>query len=280
MKVIRVVAPSDTGKTTLVERLASRLDERGTVGTVKHITCEPDLDTDGKDTARHRNAGAAETYGLADDGGWFATGQRLSLPEALDRLAVDCDYALVEGYSEATLPTIELSDPGSDAENVLASAASADEVDVEAVVDALSDVEPYETLESLVARVTDSDSADRTGAIVTFTGLVRTKDDADDEPTESLEFQRYDEVAEERTAAIREELTERAGVYDVLLHHRTGVVEAGEDVVYVVVLAGHRREAFDAVEEGIDRLKDEVPLFKREVTISDEFWAHERARQQ
>ncbi|PSP53856.1 molybdopterin synthase, partial [Halobacteriales archaeon QH_7_68_42] len=50
----------------------------------------------------------------------------------------------------------------------------------------------------------------------------------------------------------------------------------GEDIVFVVVLAGHRREAFRTVEDGIDRLKDEVPLFKKEVTVEETFWSHER----
>jgi molybdopterin synthase catalytic subunit len=77
-------------------------------------------------------------------------------------------------------------------------------------------------------------------------------------------------------ARIREELESRDGVFEVVLHHRTGVVEAGEDIVFVVVLAGHRREAFRTVEDGIDRLKDEVPLFKREVTVEEEFWVHDR----
>jgi len=43
----------------------------------------------------------------------------------------------------------------------------------------------------------------------------------------------------------------------------------------VVVLAGHRGEAFRTVEDGINRLKAEVPLFKKEVTVEDEFWAHQ-----
>jgi molybdopterin synthase catalytic subunit len=61
------------------------------------------------------------------------------------------------------------------------------------------------------------------------------------------------------------------------MHHRTGVIEAGEDIVFVVVLAGHRREAFRAVEDGIDRLKDEVPIFKKETTEAEEFWVHRRS---
>ncbi|WP_340100680.1 molybdopterin synthase [Salinibaculum salinum] len=275
MKVIRVVGPSDTGKTTLVEKLAARLDDRGRVGTVKHVTCEPDVDTDDKDTARHRAAGAAETYGITDGGEWFATGEARTLTETLDRLAVTCDYALVEGYSdESPFPTVALG--GADAEDPLATGETADDVDVDAVVDELPDIEPYETLESLVARAKQSSAADRAGAIATFTGRVRTKASPDDDPTEFLEFERYDEVAAEQTATIREELAARDGVYEVILHHKTGVVESGEDIVFVVVLAGHRQEAFETVEDGINRLKDEVPLFKKEVTVSDEFWAHER----
>jgi molybdopterin synthase catalytic subunit len=272
MKVVRVLGPSDAGKTSLVERLVARLEERGTVGTVKHIDCDPDLETEGKDTARHRAAGAVETYGVNEAGEWFATGDERTVGDALDRLAVTCDYAIVEGYREGSLPTVALGD--ADVEDPLASGETGDDVDVDAVVDALADVEPYETLESLVARAKQSPATDRAGAIATFTGRVRKLDGGDD-PTEHLEFERYDEVATERMATIREELTARVGVYEVLLHHRTGVVEAGEDIVFVVVLAGHRKEAFETVEDGIDRLKEEVPLFKKEVTVTGEFWAHE-----
>ena len=72
------------------------------------------------------------------------------------------------------------------------------------------------------------------------------------------------------------ELEECDGVLDVLMHHRTGVIPDGEDIVFVVVLAGHRREAFRTVEDGIDRLKEEVPIFKKEVTTEETFWVHER----
>ena len=98
----------------------------------------------------------------------------------------------------------------------------------------------------------------------------------DDTPTEFLEFGRYDEVATRREATLRAELEAREGVHRVLLHHKTGVVDAGEDIVFVVVLAGHRREAFETVADGIDRLKEEVPMFKKEVTVDGTFWAHER----
>jgi len=273
MHVIAIVGPSESGKTTLVERLADRLSERGTVGTVKHLTCEPDLDVDGTDTTRHREAGAALTVGISDDAGWFATGEDRTLDDALDRLAVRCDYAIVEGYSEIDLPQIALGGDGG--EDVRLSAPEADAVDIEDAVAAIEATDPYECLQSLIAEVKASPREDRAGAIATFTGRVRAKESPDDDPTEYLEFERYDGVAQERMATLREELESREGVQEVRLHHRTGVVEAGEDIVFVVVLAGHREEAFRTVEDGINRLKDEVPLFKKEVTVSETFWAHQ-----
>jgi molybdopterin synthase catalytic subunit len=273
MKVIAIVGPSGSGETTLVEHLAERLAERGTVGTIKHLTCEPDLDAEGTDTARHRGAGAELTVGVSDDAGWFATGDSMSLDDALDRLAVPCDYAIIEGYSEVPLPQIALG--GGSGEDVRLSAPEADAVDIEEALAAVEATDPHETLASLVAEVKDSPREDRAGAIATFTGRVRAKEGSDDDPTEYLEFERYDGVAGERMTTLREELEAREGVHEVRLHHRTGVVEAGEDIVFVVVLAGHREEAFRTVEDGINRLKDEVPLFKKEVTVSETFWAHQ-----
>jgi len=275
MHALAVVGPSDAGKTTLVERLTERLSERGRVGTIKHIDCKPDPDTGGTDTTRHRSAGAQRVYGIGD-GEWFATGEACSLREALDDLAQSCDYGLVEGYADARLPKVVLGGREVSCGEVLGRADAAEDIDLPGLLDALEATEPYETLGSLVARVKRSARSERAGAIATFTGRVRAKDSPDDNPTEHLEFEKYDGVAAQQMADIREELEARDGVYEVQLHHRTGVVEAGEDIVFVVVLAGHRAEAFETVEDGINRLKAQVPLFKKEVTVSEEFWAHER----
>jgi len=275
MKVLGIVGHSDTGKTALVERLTDRLAERGRVATVKHLRTNPEVDTEGKDTARHRAAGADVTYGITDDDGWFATGSDRTLWETLDELAPEYDYALVEGYSELDVPGVVLGDREHAGETLL-SAPEADAVDIDDVVSILDDREPFETLSSLVAEVETSPNARYAGAVATFTGRVRIQEAPEDDPTEHLEFEKYDGVAEDRMATIREELESREGVEEVRLHHRTGVVEAGEDIVFVVVLAGHREEAFRTVEDGIDRLKDEVPLFKKEVTVEETFWSHEQ----
>jgi molybdopterin synthase catalytic subunit len=140
----------------------------------------------------------------------------------------------------------------------------------------LDEAEPWITRETLVDRVEASADAELSGAIATFTGRVRARDAPGDDRTTHLAFEKYEGVAAERMDAIAAELAERDGVFDVRMHHRTGVIEAGEDIVFVVVLAGHRREAFRTVEDGIDRLKDEVPIFKKEATEAETFWVHRR----
>ncbi len=275
MQVLGIVGHSDSGKTTLVERLVERCETDASVATVKHCTHPPDVDTEGKDTARHRAAGAAETVALTDDGEWFATGEARTLTETLDALAPDYDYVFVEGYSDAAIPKVVVGDRET-AGPVIARFERGENADLGEILDALTERDPYVTLSTLVASVKRSPDEDRAGAIATFTGRVRAKDSPDDRPTEQLEFERYDGVAQERMATLRRELAARDGVHAVRLHHKTGVVEAGEDIVFVVVLAGHRGEAFAAVQDGINRLKDEVPLFKKEVTVDEEFWAHER----
>lgn len=273
MKAVAVVGPSEAGKTTLVERLAERLD--GRVATVKHLDHAPDIDTDGKDTARHRAASARVTYGLSDEG-WFATGEGGSLTDVLDDLAPDHDHALVEGFSNHGLPAVVLG--GREyAGRELAAAPKGEDIDIGTLRERIDGLEPRVTLQSLVDEVKRSPAADRAGAIATFTGRVRAKDAPDDAPTEALEFETYREVADERLRTIETELEARDGVHEVLTHHRVGRIEAGADIVFVVVLAGHRREAFRTVEDGIDRLKDEVPIFKKERTGDEQFWVHERA---
>jgi molybdopterin synthase catalytic subunit len=248
-----------------LERLLPELD--GRVGTVRLEEAR----SDGSATVARGDT----EYVLGD--GWRAAGEGMALDDALDRLTPDHAYAAVVGGDDHGLPRIAVGGTvDDDASEVLAAADSPRDLDVDAVIDAIRKTEPHETLESLVAALKRSPSAEYAGAIATFTGRVRPKEDEDDERTRYLEFEKYEGVAEDRMRRIERELAERDGVLEVRLHHRTGRIEDGEDIVFVVVLAGHRREAFEAVEDGIDRLKDEVPLFKKEVTASDTFWVHER----
>jgi len=208
-------------------------------------------------------------------GGWRGQGGTLSVRGTLERLAPDHEYAAVLGADQLDAPRIAVGGSDSDGPAVVR-AETAAALDVGAAVTAIDDADPFETLQSLVDAVTRSAEADRAGAIATFTGRVRARNKPDDESTQYLEFEKYDGVADRTMRSIEADLEDREGVFDARLHHRTGRVDAGEDIVFVVVLAGHRHEAFRTVEDGIDRLKDEVPLFKKEVTEAETFWVHER----
>ncbi|RQG94403.1 molybdopterin synthase [Natrarchaeobius chitinivorans] len=261
----------------VVDRAADELSQAGRVGVVRYDATI----ADGTHAHQSPTVGGDVTYDLGADGDWSASGTGLSVEGALDRLAIDCEYAIVAGVPTLRYPSIVVgSDPtdaGDDGPDVLATVETAVELETVDLHARLEETEPYVTLESLVARVKRSPSADRAGAIATFTGRVRARDSDDDAPTKYLEFEKYEGVADERMAALEAELEAREGVFAIEMHHRTGVVEDGEDIVFVVVLAGHREEAFRTVEDGINRLKDEVPLFKKEVTVEDEFWVHERS---
>jgi molybdopterin synthase catalytic subunit len=257
------------GADEFIVRFATQLD--GRVATVEHHS----EITDGQ----CNSAGPAASYALTDTGTWTAHGEQRSLPELLDDLAPEYEYVLAAGFPAARLPTVLLGEASADdvRGDILLTTDSVDDVDFDALAESVGDLDPHVTLESLVARAKDSPKADRAGAIATLTGRVRARDAPDDDPTEYLKFEKYAGVAQQRLTDIETELTDRAGVFEVLMHHRVGVIEDGEDIVFVVVLAGHREEAFRTVEDGINRLKDEVPIFKKETTTDEEFWVHERS---
>ncbi len=259
------------GDTAVVEALAARLKDtrEGRVATIEQLEHEVAPRADAPDTA-----GA---FGIGTDGTWVGTGAGRSVSALLDSIAPEYDYALVAGVGHHRLPTVVLGDAAvSSHAAVVARAASPEGLDTDALLDQLDEFEPHVTLETLIQQAKASSLAERSGAIATFTGRVRIKDSPDDARTEQLAFEKYDGVAQARMDAISAELTEREGVFEVLMHHRVGAMAAGEDIVFVVVLAGHREEAFRAVEDGINRLKDEVPIFKKETTEDEEFWLHEK----
>jgi len=226
------------------------------------------------DTEDHTDANGQ--FSLTESGGWVGRGDNRSLDDLLDSLAPDYDYAVVMGTSHHRLPTVVIGDVDAEPANVVAEAPTPDAIETADLAARIDDFEPHITLQTLIDQAEASPLAERSGAIATFTGRVRIKDSPDDDRTEQLAFEKYEGVAEERMAAISDELTDREGVFAVLMHHRVGVMGPGEDIVFVVVLAGHREEAFRTVEDGINRLKDEVPIFKKETTESEEFWLHER----
>jgi MoaE-MoaD fusion protein len=102
------------------------------------------------------------------------------------------------------------------------------------------------------------------GAVVTFQGTTR--------DVERLEYEAYREMAEERIAAIVADAVIRHGLEAAAAEHRVGAVALGEASVAVAVSAAHRDAAFAAAREIIDRIKTEVPIWKKEVEEGAARW--------
>jgi MoaE-MoaD fusion protein len=102
------------------------------------------------------------------------------------------------------------------------------------------------------------------GAVVTFQGTTRDVDE--------LSYEAYREMAEQRIAAIVAEAIERHGLEAGAAEHRIGSVPLGEASVAVAVSAAHRAEAFAGAREIIDRIKEDAPIWKKEVEEGEERW--------
>jgi molybdopterin converting factor subunit 1 len=108
------------------------------------------------------------------------------------------------------------------------------------------------------------------GAICTFTGVVR--DNSRGHPTVRLEYEAYPGMAEAQMRVIAAEIAERWPEARVAMAHRTGVLEIGEASVVVSVSCPHRGDAIAACKWGIDRLKESVPVWKKEFFEGGEVW--------
>ncbi|HYT90758.1 MAG TPA: molybdenum cofactor biosynthesis protein MoaE [Gemmataceae bacterium] len=100
------------------------------------------------------------------------------------------------------------------------------------------------------------------GAVVTFLGTVR--DLTGDRVTVALDYEAYPAMAEKKMAEIESETRGRWPVGDIVLVHRLGHLEVGEISVAVAVSCPHRAQAFEACRHAIDRLKELVPIWKKE----------------
>src|SRR5205823_6118179 len=108
------------------------------------------------------------------------------------------------------------------------------------------------------------------GGIASFVGTVRRR--SRDRDVLHLDYEAYEEMAEEMLARLGAELIERHGLTAVAIHHRLGRVEIGEPSVVIAVSAPHRAAALDACREAIETLKTSIPLWKKEVYADGEEW--------
>lgn len=108
------------------------------------------------------------------------------------------------------------------------------------------------------------------GAVVTFEGVVR--NNTKGRPTRYLDYECYEAMALRVMAEIGREIAANHAIGRLAMAHRLGRMEIGETSVVVVATAPHRRPAFEAALEGINRLKKTVPIWKKEYFADGEVW--------
>jgi len=111
------------------------------------------------------------------------------------------------------------------------------------------------------------------GAIACFVGVVREDPvrETGDKVTH-LEYEAYAEVALKKMEEIRNDMCKRSGIIEVSIHHVIDRLKVGEPSLFVAVLGAHRQEVFPVLSETVERVKKEVPIWKKEFTSKDSYW--------
>jgi len=122
------------------------------------------------------------------------------------------------------------------------------------------------SLEQVVAAV----QGEAYGGLVTFTGTVR--NDTEGRRVVRLEYEAYVPMARQMFARIGDEVRERWPGARVAIAHRVGSLSPGDLAVVIAAAAAHRKEAFRACEYAIDRIKEEAPIWKREIYQDGAVW--------
>jgi molybdopterin synthase catalytic subunit len=121
-----------------------------------------------------------------------------------------------------------------------------------------------------VDRCLDAVRGPGSGGIVIFIGSVR--DLSEGKKVERLEYDAYGPMAVAKLEQVMRETRERWPVQKMAIQHRVGRLEIGEDAVVIAVACPHRAEGFQACRYAIDRLKEIVPIWKKEFGEGGEVW--------
>jgi len=109
-----------------------------------------------------------------------------------------------------------------------------------------------------------------TGAVVTFIGWVRNHTEG--KRVLALEYEAYKDMAERKLTEIGAEIEQKWNLNRVAIVHRVGHLKVGETSVVIAVAAPHRAEAFEACRYAIDRIKEIVPIWKKDIYEDGERW--------
>ena len=111
------------------------------------------------------------------------------------------------------------------------------------------------------------------GGITTFLGTGRELSKG--ENISKLNFEHYPKMAEKKLAEIRLQAIKEYGIIEMIIIHRIGEIDIGENIVLIVAAGEHRKETFKACEWAIAELKRTTPIWKRETTTTGEVWVQD-----
>jgi molybdopterin synthase catalytic subunit len=108
------------------------------------------------------------------------------------------------------------------------------------------------------------------GGVATFTGVVRSRSRG--KTIVRLEYEAYRPMAERKLAELAQRIAEEHPGVRLAIVHRVGVLAVGDAAVVIAASAPHRAAAFDACRSAIERLKSDVPIWKKEIADDGEEW--------
>ena len=130
--------------------------------------------------------------------------------------------------------------------------------------------ESFNALQEIQTYQASLDIAGKYGAMASFVGAMR--DFNEDRTVTSMTLEHYPEMTEKHLNAIAREATEKWNLLDVLLLHRIGKIEIGDDIVLVATWSAHRKEAFESCRVMMEQLKSSAPFWKKEETTDGDKW--------
>ncbi|MBY4677866.1 molybdopterin synthase catalytic subunit MoaE [Marinobacterium arenosum] len=111
------------------------------------------------------------------------------------------------------------------------------------------------------------------GAIVTFTGIVRELVDGE---LQGMFLEHYPGMTENALRKIAEQAHQRWDLQQVIIIHRVGELHLNDNIVFVGVGSGHRKDAFEAAQFVMDYLKKDAPFWKKEISADGERWVEQK----
>ncbi|MGQ4913919.1 MAG: molybdenum cofactor biosynthesis protein MoaE [Candidatus Asgardarchaeia archaeon] len=132
------------------------------------------------------------------------------------------------------------------------------------------------TIDKLIKKIKHHEKISECGAIISFIGITRGIGH-NGAVVKKMEYQADEELAVKSLQDIRERILKKyPDVRDLFIYHVIDTLNVGEDILYVIAISGHREEGFAAIQDAIDILKEETPIWKKEYTEKGKYWVSEK----